>query len=198
MQCKYYQTLVRVSGLNLPWLRRWYVTLWMQPMTRRYCSNYWSTALVICLLPMVSTWAHSQPREALNPDVLQSTIDQTICVVGYTKTVRPSTLYTNAIKKRQMLTLGIAWENAKDYQLDHTIALSLGGHPRALSNLKTLHLRGADGAHRKDALSKRLQCLVCTGRVELAQAQADMYGDWQASIDKYKHQRCSRRRYEGD
>jgi hypothetical protein len=171
---------------------------WMLRLIQPFWLSCWKRVVMMFSVAMMPLLALAQPASALNPDVRPDTINETICVVGYTKTVRPSTLYTNAIKKRQMLTLGIAWENAKDYQLDHTIALSLGGHPRALSNLKTLPLRGADGAHRKDALSKRLQCLVCTGRVELAQAQADMYGDWQASIDKYKHQRCSRRRYEGD
>lgn len=35
------------------------------------------------------------PPEALNPDVHQETIQQTICVPGYTALVRPSTSYTN-------------------------------------------------------------------------------------------------------
>ena len=36
----------------------------------------------------------------LNPDVHQDTIRQTICQSGYTKAVRPSTTYTNGVKRK--------------------------------------------------------------------------------------------------
>ena len=35
-----------------------------------------------------------------NPDVTQSTIDSTICVSGWTSTVRPPTSYTNPLKEQ--------------------------------------------------------------------------------------------------
>src|SRR5262249_9192536 len=38
---------------------------------------------------------------ATNPDVTQSTIGQTICVSGWTQTVRPPTSYTNPLKVQQ-------------------------------------------------------------------------------------------------
>jgi len=43
----------------------------------------------------------------LNPDVTQQTIGATICVPGWTKSVRPSTDYTNALKVRQMRAYGL-------------------------------------------------------------------------------------------
>ena len=39
---------------------------------------------------------------ALNPDVAEDTIDATICVSGYTRSVRPATSYTNGVKKKLM------------------------------------------------------------------------------------------------
>jgi hypothetical protein len=38
----------------------------------------------------------------LNPEVTQATIGSTICVRGWTRTVRPPTEYTNELKRRQM------------------------------------------------------------------------------------------------
>ena len=72
---------------------------------------------------------------ALNPDVDEGTIDMTICVSGYTKSVRPATSYTNGVKKKLMREAGIDGARIDDYELDHIVPLALGGHPRKLSNL---------------------------------------------------------------
>ena len=42
----------------------------------------------------------------LNPDVTQATIGSTICVQGWTRSIRPPTEYTNALKLRQMGSYG--------------------------------------------------------------------------------------------
>ena len=44
----------------------------------------------------------------LKPDVTQDTIDSTICVSGWTATVRPPTSYTNALKVHQIAEYGYA------------------------------------------------------------------------------------------
>ena len=66
---------------------------------------------------------------AIDPSVTQANIRQTVCVKGYTKTVRPPAYFTNALKKRQTRAYGYADRNPKDYEEDHLIALSIGGHP---------------------------------------------------------------------
>jgi hypothetical protein len=43
---------------------------------------------------------------AFNPDVTQATIRQTICVSGWTATIRPSCAYTTALKRRQIVEYG--------------------------------------------------------------------------------------------
>ena len=48
--------------------------------------------VLLAIAPLV--WA----RIALNLDVTQASIANTICVPGYTKSVRPSTAYTNGVK----------------------------------------------------------------------------------------------------
>lgn len=131
----------------------------------------------------------STPREvpvaALNPDVRQETIHETICVPGYTATVRPATSLTNGVKTKLMREAGIQQSEAGHYELDHRVALAVGGHPRSLLNLELQRWEGDDGARRKDALERRLQVLVCSDRMPLRDAQVALYFDWQAAYLRY-------------
>jgi len=63
---------------------------------------------------------------ATNPEVTQDNIQSTVCVKGYTKTIRPPAHYTNKLKKEQIEQYGYADHNPKHYEKDHLIALSLG------------------------------------------------------------------------
>src|SRR5581483_11403862 len=69
------------------------------------------------------------PVGALNPDVTQSNIATTICVRGWTATVRPPETYTTTLKVRQLAALAYADQNPADYEEDHIIPLELGGAP---------------------------------------------------------------------
>jgi hypothetical protein len=62
---------------------------------------------------------------ATDPAVRRENIHQTVCVKGYTKTVRPPAYYTNGLKKKQIREYGYADRNPKDYEEDHLIALSM-------------------------------------------------------------------------
>lgn len=128
---------------------------------------------------------HVVPSEMLNHDVNQETIDLTICTPGYTASVRPSTSFTNGIKAKLLREAGLASEDARDYELDHHVALALGGHPRNLRNLVLQRWEGDDGAKRKDVLEKRLQKLVCSRSLTLNAAQWAIYSDWRAAYKRY-------------
>ena len=117
---------------------------------------------------------------ALNPDVDEDTIDKTICVSGYTKVVRPATSYTNGVKQKLMGEAGIDAARMSDYELDHIVPVTLGGHPRKLSNLQLQPWDGPQGAHMKDILEERLHQLVCHGSLDLTDAQVCIAQDWQA------------------
>lgn len=134
----------------------------------------------------------SVPSSALNPDVRQSTIEETICTPGYTKDVRPSTSYTNGVKLKLMREQGLDPAYASDYELDHVIPLALGGHPRSLSNLQLQPWDGEDGAKRKDRLEVKLQCLVCSGQVSLNEAREAIFNDWQEAYHAYAKNKCHR------
>jgi hypothetical protein len=103
----------------------------------------------------------------LNPDVTQATIAQTICSRGWTKTVRPPTSYTNALKLEQIRQYGFAGGPA-DYQEDHFISLELGGAPRDPKNLWPEHRPRAD---RVDSIENDLNAKVCSGELSLEEAQ---------------------------
>src|SRR5262245_48582281 len=59
---------------------------------------------------------------ALNADVTQATIGQTICAHGWTRTIRPSSSYTSALKLEQLTQYGFSGGSA-EYQEDHFISL---------------------------------------------------------------------------
>lgn len=128
---------------------------------------------------------HAVPLEVLNHDVRQETIDSTICAPGYTASIRPATSFTNGVKLKLLREAGLPAERAPDYELDHHLAMAIGGHPRNLRNLVLQRWEGEDGARRKDRLEKRLQALVCSRQLSLEEAQWAMYSDWKAAYSKY-------------
>lgn len=118
----------------------------------------------------------------LNPDVTSATIATTICVSGWTATVRPAATYTNALKVDQMKAYGYANAAPGDFEEDHFIPLELGGAPRDPKNLWPQLLAGEAGATRKDALEGRLREAVCAGSMALADAQQCIVRSWIACV----------------
>jgi hypothetical protein len=65
------------------------------------------------------------PNHSLTPDVAdlritQANIRTTICVRGYTKTLRPPATYTNALKRRQIREYGHS-DRLSDFEEDHLL-----------------------------------------------------------------------------
>ncbi len=103
----------------------------------------------------------------LNPDVTQATLGTTICVHGWTRTVRPPTSYTSQLKLEQMASYGLTG-SPSDYQEDHLISLELGGHPTDPANLwPEPYPRAAE----VDRIENELNDKVCSGDLTLAAAQ---------------------------
>jgi hypothetical protein len=103
----------------------------------------------------------------LNPDVTQTTIRSTICVSGWTKTVRPPVEYTNALKARQMRAYGETG-SLSDFQEDHLISLELGGNPTDPRNLWPEPYPRAAAV---DQIENELNAQVCGGSLSLHDAQ---------------------------
>jgi hypothetical protein len=103
----------------------------------------------------------------LNPDVSQATIGATICVRGWTRTVRPPTSYTNALKVEQMREYGVGG-SLSGYQEDHLISLELGGHP---TDPRNLWPEPYPRASEVDSIENELNTKVCSGDLSLESAQ---------------------------
>jgi hypothetical protein len=123
---------------------------------------------------------------ALNPAVTQGTIGSTICVSGWTATVRPPTSYTNPLKVQQIAEYGYADTSTADYEEDHFIPLELGGAPRDPHNLwpQPHYSTGGSGgtAYTKDSVENKLKAAVCRRSVGLAAAQNAIATDWTTAL----------------
>lgn len=155
-----------------------------------------AVALIVVGLPVGATTPSGLPNAsrtpgALNPAVSQATIHSTICVPGYTRTIRPPEQYTYDLKVQQLHTgYAVNGDTAtRDYEEDHLIALEIGGNPTSVKNLwPEPWYNGAYtpwNASVKDSLENRLHELVCSGQLPLKTAQVAMATNWEAAYKRY-------------
>lgn len=111
---------------------------------------------------------------ALNPAVTQATIAQTICVSGWTETVRPSESVTEPEKIASMAAYGDS-SSPHEYEYDHLVSLELGG---ALNDARNLWPEPGGSPNPKDAVENALHRMVCDGQLQLAQAQHIIATNW--------------------
>ena len=124
---------------------------------------------------------------AINPHVNQSNINTTICVRGWTRTVRPPEYYTERLKWSQIHAYGYEDRRLRNYEEDHLIPLELGGSPTSPQNLwpEPHHVPGGWGSRRKDRLENRLRELVCRGELPLNIARRAIATNWVAAYRRY-------------
>ncbi|WP_055492193.1 hypothetical protein [Streptomyces sp. TP-A0356] len=168
----------------------------MSRISRSLVTSLSSLALAAAGLTVTAGTAHAQSCSqdylplpdpscqpgALNPDVTQDTIDSTICVSGWTATVRPSASYTTALKKKQIVEYGYTDTSTADYEEDHFVPLELGGAPRSEQNLWPQPRYGTENAGNKDAVENKLKKAVCAGQVALPDAQNALISDWTTAL----------------
>jgi hypothetical protein len=124
---------------------------------------------------------------ATNPAVIQASVTSTICVSGWTATIRPRSSYTTTLKKQQLAS-GYAYHgdlNPADYEEDHLIPLELGGAPRSVRNLWPEPYAATEGARMKDQLENKLHELICDGQLRLATAQHAISANWFTAYQTY-------------
>jgi hypothetical protein len=130
---------------------------------------------------------HSRPPGAVNPSVSQANIGRTICVSGYTATIRPDSSYTTELKKEQLAS-GYAYKGdtaAGAYEEDHLISLEIGGAPSAEANLWPEPYNVPEGARVKDVVENKLHTLVCDHAITLATAQRAIATNWWVAYQTY-------------
>jgi hypothetical protein len=114
---------------------------------------------------------------AADPNVTQANVAQTICVSGYTKTIRPPVSYTDHLKAQQMAQYGFT-DAPRLHEEDHLISLELGGAP---SDPKNLWPEPGASPNPKDKVENFLHDAVCAGRVPLVEAQQRIATNWKTA-----------------
>ena len=129
--------------------------------------------------------AHVLPDPAhpgvINPAVSPATIGKTICVHGWTATVRPPTSFTNRIRAAQ----SPAGHAPGDGELDHRRSIEDGGAPADPANLWWMIYADRYGARVKDVLETKLSRSVCKGEITLDEARDALMGNWLVAYQKY-------------
>ena len=137
---------------------------------------------------------------AIDPDVSPGTIERTICVAGWTATVRPPESYTEEVKRLEAgrggtvsydgVTYQVHGFDLPDpeighYELDHLVPLELGGAPADPRNLWMEPYEApkgpatpGTGSQTKDEVEDSARAAVCRGRLSLADAQREIATDW--------------------
>ena len=139
-------------------------------MTRTALSTLVTVMAAVLLLPSSVGGVgpdYSPPPGVLNPHVTQSNVGSTICVRGWTATVRPPLAYTAKLKRAQIHERHLPG-GPSDYEEDHFIPLELGGHP---TDPRNLWPEPWPEAKRKDRWEFGLNRAVCADRMMLAAAQ---------------------------
>ena len=111
----------------------------------------------------------------IDPRVTQDNIQQTICVPGYTKTVRPPASLTNNIKIKQIQEYGYIDVNPSNYEEDHLISLELGGSP---SDPKNLWPEFPRSPNTKDKIENVCHKKLCSGLITLQEVQKQISSNW--------------------
>jgi hypothetical protein len=114
---------------------------------------------------------------AIDPAVTQADIPSTICLTGYTATVRPPETQTEAFKFGQAYP-AYGLPPGTPGELDHLVPLELGG----ANDAANLWPEAGPVPNPKDAVEDALHTAVCDGQVRLAPAQWAIARDWETAL----------------
>jgi len=115
---------------------------------------------------------------AVNPAVTPTTITQTICRSGWTKTIRPPTSRTDRMKAVSARAYSVPAGEKGEY--DHLVPLELGGAP---DDSRNLWFEPGTIPNPKDPVENTLNDAVCEGLVPLATAQRAIATNWTTAFD---------------
>jgi hypothetical protein len=109
------------------------------------------------------------PDPSLTPGTaMVDTTKEQVCASGYSSSARD---VTESTKDQVYARYGITQRSAGQYEIDHLVALELGGS-NEIANLWPQPTSGDQNSSSKDAVENRLHSWVCNGIVGLADAQA--------------------------
>jgi hypothetical protein len=116
----------------------------------------------------------------------QSSPKTTVCVSGFTSTIRPPVSYTGPLKLKIMAAYGVGSRSPSLYELDHLVALEDGGAPADPANLWPEPYAPTPGAHQKDREENLLRTEECSGAITVAQAGQELASNWFGAYNRDK------------
>jgi len=105
----------------------------------------------------------------------------TICVSGWTASIRPPETYTEAVKLQQIRAKGLVGA-ASGYEEDHRMPLELGGAPRDATNLSP---EPHSSSYAKDSTENAARREVSSGE-DLGAVQAVFVATWLGPYPTYR------------
>lgn len=122
---------------------------------------------------------------AASSAVTQANIHGTVCVRGYTATIRPPQSETGPVKRTAMRAYGEVATSAGTTELDHLVPLELGGS-NDVSNLwpQPSDIPGAGFRNTKDDVENRLRAALCApgSTLRLTDVQSWIASDWTTAL----------------
>jgi hypothetical protein len=123
---------------------------------------------------------NSLPDKECTPGAVFSHITKDeVCTSGYSSNVRNVSIKTKDAVYREY---GIISHEPGEYEVDHLISLELGGS-NDIANLWPESADPRPGYHEKDKVENYLHDEVCSGRMNLQEAQSKIANDW---LEVYK------------
>jgi hypothetical protein len=124
----------------------------------------------------------SIPNTSLTPGAAVLTSRQAVC----SQTSEKNKAVSEAIRRKVFEEYGISGAEPKAYEVDYLITPALGGADD-IRNLWPHSYATVWNAHVKDELEDRLRDLVCSGGLDLSEAQHEIAANWIAAYQKYFH-----------
>jgi hypothetical protein len=142
----------------------------------------------LLLLPLVIGTSYADidlPNKETTPGHVLSIDLDTICIPGYSKTVRN---VSGKLKNRVYNLYNVPQEERGRYssKVDHLIPLSIGGS-NDLTNLwpHYYETKSNHGVLKKNQLENKLHKLVCDKEIDIREAQECISSDWISCYNKY-------------
>lgn len=127
----------------------------------------------------------SLPNPALTPGAVRPLSKDQICQTVWHLDHRA---VTTDMKKQVAAAYSVPWAALGKFEVDHLVPRNLGGKDD-VRNLWVMCCivkgRIVGVAHQKDVLENRLNRLVCSGHLSLAQARTEIVADWPAAYRRY-------------
>jgi anti-sigma factor RsiW len=123
-----------------------------------------------------------RPAADLTPGATQSLAAKEVCALPVEEADRP---VPEALAQQTFARYAIHNPSSGAYEVDYLISPSLGGAVDVRNLWPQPYREGVWNSRVKDALEDHLRQQVCSGKMDLALAQAEIAGDWIRSYQRH-------------